>query len=78
MKNHGPKTYIHVKRIDIVAKTAEIVGVSSPTVYSVLKEYKTKHRVESPPPAATKPSQVDSLDDMDLAAIRRKVHQMFF
>lgn len=52
--------------------------MSVPTVYSVLKEYKTTHRVQSPPPAATKPSQADSLDDMDMAAIRRKVHQMFF
>lgn len=54
------------------------MGISVPTVYAVLVEYKTRHRVESPFSAARKPSQIERIDDMDMAAIRRKVHEMFF
>lgn len=63
---------------DIVIKTSEIMGTSVPTVYSVLKEYKTTHRVRSPTQPAVKPKKIDSLDDMDLSGIRRKVHHFFF
>ncbi|XP_063382868.1 uncharacterized protein LOC134669294 [Cydia fagiglandana] len=65
-------------KTEIVQKTAEIVGVSTPTVYSVLKEYKTHGRVQSPPPPATKPSLVNALDEIELGGIRRKVHQFYF
>ena len=65
-------------KTDIVQKTGEIMGMSVPTVYRVINQYKTLHRVESPPPPARKPSQIDSFDDMDLAAVRRKVHMFFF
>lgn len=69
---------ILIKRISWLKQQKWWVPMSVPTVYSVLKEYRTTHRLQSPPPAATKPNQADSLDDMDMAAIRRHVHQMFF
>lgn len=65
-------------KTDIAQKTAEIMGVSTLTVYSVLKEYRNTGCVESPPAPAVKPSSVEKVDDMDLGAIRRKVHQFYF
>lgn len=69
-------TYPYKK--EIINKTAEIVGMCEPTVYRVIKEYTKSHELQSPPPTATRPSRINSLDDMDLGAIRRKVHMFFF
>lgn len=65
-------------RKDIVSKTADIAGVSTTTVNIHIKKYKTDGRISSPLPPAKKPCVIDQLDDMDLGAIRRIIHQFFF
>ncbi|RVE52596.1 hypothetical protein evm_002715 [Chilo suppressalis] len=64
---------------DIIKKSAEILGISRATVYRLVKEKKStgRGRISSPPPPPFKVSLMDRLDDMDNAAIRRKVHTFF-
>lgn len=65
-------------RSDIINKTAEIMGISRATVYRFVKEKKSTGRVSSPPPPPKKMPLISTLDDMDMAAIRRKVHSFYF
>ncbi|RVE51291.1 hypothetical protein evm_004095 [Chilo suppressalis] len=64
---------------DIINKSAEILGISRATVYRLVKEKKStgRGRISSPPPPPFKVSLMDTWDDMDNAAIRRKVHTFF-
>lgn len=59
-------------------RVADKTGVCSRTVYNVIKEYKETHTFSAPKRKLTYKKYIDSIDDFDKNAIRRKVHQFFF
>lgn len=63
---------------ELVRKAGNIAGVSSSSVYAVMREYKQKHYFSVPKPYPSRKKIIDMVDDFDLNAIRRKVHQFFF
>ncbi|XP_026728002.1 uncharacterized protein LOC113494064 [Trichoplusia ni] len=65
-------------KTDVINKTAEVMGISRATVNRFIKEYKTTGCLKSPPKPSPRVSKIDTLDDMDLGAIRRKVHMFYF
>lgn len=63
---------------DIQQKVADKLGVCSKTVFNVIKEYKTTHTLVEPKTNQNRKKSIDTIDDFDKTAIRRKVHQYFF
>lgn len=63
---------------DVVEKTSLAAGVSVASVYRILSEYKLKHKLSSPKKEKKRIKLLDTIDDFDRTAIRRKVHQFFF
>ncbi|XP_076179541.1 uncharacterized protein LOC143152859 [Ptiloglossa arizonensis] len=62
---------------DIVKKAATIAGVCRSTVYRVLREFKRTRTLSIPKEKRTRDTTIDSIDDLDKNAIRRKVHEFY-
>lgn len=63
---------------ECVLKTAEILNISTASIYNVLKEHKENENFNSPKIPGPKIDFKNKLDDFTLSAIRRKVHQFFY
>ncbi|CAG9787111.1 unnamed protein product [Diatraea saccharalis] len=61
----------------MVAKTAEISGVSVRSIYGILREYKDTHIFEPKGTTKKKLNVIDKLDSFEKTAIRQKVHSFF-
>lgn len=66
------------KKNECVLKTAEILNISRPSIYRVLKEHKENENFSSPKTPGPKFNFKNKLDDFTLSAIRRKVHGFFY
>lgn len=64
-------------KCDIINKTAKVMGISRATVNRIIKEKKTTGRLSSPPPPSPRLSKIDTLNETDLDAIRRKVQTFY-
>lgn len=62
---------------DCSSKVAEILGVSETTVRRVVAEHKNNETFTPPKKTGPKTSILDKIEEFDLAAIRRIVHQFF-
>lgn len=63
---------------ETVKEVANKSGASVSSVYRIMIEYKTKHEFSEPKTNQNRKQIVESVDDFDRNAIRRKVHQYFF
>lgn len=63
---------------EVVSKTANISGVSSSSVYRILREYRANHSLADPKKYPSRKKINDAIDDFDRNAIRRIVHNFFF
>lgn len=71
--------YYNTLPVDQVVKiVAKSTGVCATTVYKIIKEYKHGHTLVGPKENRSRPKLLDSVDDFDQHAIRRKVHEFYF
>lgn len=63
---------------EVVDKVASKTGVCGRSIYRIIREYKDKHEFSEPKTNQNRTNIIDSVDEFDKNAIRRKVHQYFF
>ncbi|XP_045778269.1 uncharacterized protein LOC123876153 [Maniola jurtina] len=63
---------------DVIKTVSDATGVSQASVYNIVTEFKTTHRLQpSPVSKNVKHSIADQLDDSMLSRIRQKVHDIY-
>ncbi|CAH2102128.1 unnamed protein product [Euphydryas editha] len=62
---------------DMVKTTADMLGISVPSVYRIIKDYKENSQITPPIIEKNRPTFSDKIDDFTKSAIRRKVHSFF-
>lgn len=68
----------YCSKVECTKKTAEITGVSTASVYTILKDYKQENEMPAPKKTGPKQNFKDKIGEYTFAAIRRIVHQFFF
>lgn len=68
----------HLTVDEVVVKVSTKIGVCSASVYNVIREHKRNHTFCEPKTNQNRVTIVNSLDEADKHAIRRKVHEFFF
>ncbi|XP_071041417.1 uncharacterized protein [Parasteatoda tepidariorum] len=63
--------------IDVADHAASAAGVSTASVFRIIKEYKRDSILHSPKRTKSRKSFLDDIDDFDKNAVRRKVHDFF-
>lgn len=76
MKETWP-TDMYPYKTDMMKKTADMLGISVPSVYRILRDYKENSQITPPITTKTRPNFSDKIDDFTKSAIRRKVHSFF-
>ncbi|XP_015929512.3 uncharacterized protein [Parasteatoda tepidariorum] len=75
------KTEVHSKPdvpiIDVANHAASAAGVSTASVFRIIKEYKKDGILHSPKRTKPRKTFLDDIDDFDKNAVRRKVHDFF-
>lgn len=72
------KSFEVPKKDECVKTVSEILGISTRSVYRILKEQKENVQLTSQKNSGPKLTFKDKIDDFDFSAIRRKVHQFFY
>ncbi|RVE55110.1 hypothetical protein evm_000008 [Chilo suppressalis] len=66
------------KKDDCVKTVSQILGISTRSVYRILKEQKENVQLSNRKKSGPKLTFKDKINDFDFSAIRRKVHQFFY
>ncbi|RVE44789.1 hypothetical protein evm_010588 [Chilo suppressalis] len=74
---NATKPFAVPKKDECVKTVSQILGISTRSVYRILKEEKENVQLSNRKKSLPKLTFKDKIDDFDFSAIRRKVHQFF-